>query len=70
MARAEYSTVGVWEDTADCDLLGAGSPIGGTAGTGWNLISKVNGQTSVNNVVVLAWSSYPRGGQSAFDKIK
>ena len=68
IARAEYSIVSLWEDTADCSRQGAGNTIGGTAGSSWWLIQKVNGQTSVNTVTVLATNSYPRGGQSLFDK--
>ena len=68
MARAEYSTVGTWEDNAYCSEQGAGSPVGGSAGTGWYLIQRDKGQTSVMDVTILAWSTYPRGGQSRFDR--
>ena len=60
-ARAEFTLVAYWPDDAECSAQGAGFV---TPGETYWLIQKVNGQSLVNTVTILAGNSYPRGGQS------
>ena len=64
-ARAELTLVAPWQDDAECSAQGAG--IVNPGETYW-LIQKVNGQSLVNTVTVLAGNSYPRGGQSIYNQ--